>query len=172
MVDLMHYVQLTISTSTERGFYIWDEKQSGEYKNALVLNTQVVEDTLFISDPLNPTFEFPQDKLSAHKITDSRAILILPEHKSLFLNLPDANLNLQGNYENVILNIHSGKVILQKLTGNVQATSVSANVQGENLKGYYLEAVSRNGSVLINNSNKNTRYLLKVESINGDIQLN
>jgi DUF4097 and DUF4098 domain-containing protein YvlB len=72
----------------------------------------------------------------------------------------------------VILNIHSGKVILQKLTGNVQATSVSANVQGENLKGYYFEAVSRNGSVLINNSNKNTRYLLKVESINGDIQLN
>jgi hypothetical protein len=172
MVDLKHYVELDIVTSDERGFYITDEKQSGEYKNALVLNAQVVNDTLFITDPLNPTFQFPQDKLSAHKITDTKAVLILPQYKNLFLNLPDANLSLEGNYKNVILNIHSGKVILQKLIGNMQATSVNANVQGENLKDYFFEASSRNGNVEIKYLNRNSRYLLKVESINGDIQLN
>jgi hypothetical protein len=165
-------VELDVSTSTEKGFYMTDEKQSGEYRNALVLNTQVINDTLFITDPLNPIFQFPQDKLSAHKITDTKAVLILPEHKKLFLNLPEAHLNLQGNYENIVLNIHTGKVILQQIAGDLQVTSVNANVQGENLKSYFFEASSRNGSVEIKNSNRNTRYLLKVESINGDIHLN
>jgi hypothetical protein len=172
LVDLKYYVELDVSTSTEKGFYMTDEKQSGEYRNALVLNTQVINDTLFITDPLNPTFQFPQDKLSAHKITDTKAVLILPEHKNLFLNLPEAHLNLQGNYENIILNIHSGKVILQQIAGDLQVISVNANVQAENLEGYFFEASSRNGSVEIKNSNRNTRYLLKVESINGDIHLN
>lgn len=171
MVDLDHHAELRISTTVEKSFYSTDEKQSGEYQNALVLNTKVLNDTLFVTDSLNPLFTFPQDKLSAHKITDTKAVLILPEKIMLFLNLLNANLEIKGNYENVIINIHSGKVVLKDTQGNIQITSVNANVEASGLGTYKYEPFTRNGIIKIENKNKKTRYLLKVESINGDIQL-
>lgn len=171
IIDLKHFVELEVSTSSESGFYITDEKQSGEYKDALILNTKVVNDTLFVTDPLNPTFEFPQDKLSAHKITDTKAILILPINKDAFFNLSNANLHLKGKFENVIVNIHSGNVYLTDLYGDLQITSVNADITSEGLNDYSFEATSRNGRKKIDNSHHNRRYLLKVESINGNIHL-
>ncbi len=169
-VNLKHFMNLSISTTGEPSSYVTNEKQSGEYKNALILNTQVLNDTLFVTDPVNPIFEFPQDKLSAHKITESKAELRLPEGKVLFLNLSEAVLNLDGQYKNVIINIHSGNMKLSHMSGNIQVTSVNANLVAIDLNSYSVQASSRNGSVTIENEPNSTRYLLEAESINGNIQ--
>jgi hypothetical protein len=172
VVDLQHFAELQITTSAEKGFYITDEKQSGEYKDALVLNTQVRNDTLIITDPLNPAFEFPQDKLSAHKITDTRAQLVLPEHTSLFLNLVNSNLHIAGNFKDVVLNIHSGRAYFKQMSGNINVVSVDAAISASGLKNYSFKASSRNGSVTIRGVTSNSAYLMQVESIYGDITLN
>ncbi len=172
LIDLEHYIELIIVTGDLPNSFSTNDVQSGEYSNALVLETRVANDTLFITDPLNPLFQFPQDKLSAHKVTDSKARIVLPEKHHLFLDLTNANLNLQGSYSNVIVNINTGKVNLEKLKGNIHITSVSADVNSKGLENYTFEASSRNGVVNVRKAGSKTKNHLKVESIHGDIFLN
>ncbi len=171
-IELEHFVELEISTTKEKGFYVSDEKQSGEYSKALLLNTKVANDTLFVTDPKNPVFTFPQDKLSAHKITDTRAILVLPENKNLFLNLVNSNVKISGDYKRLILNIHTGDAIFKKLSGDVTVISVNADVAATALKSYMFDGSSRNGTLSIKQNKSTTKYVFKVEAINGDIYLN
>jgi len=171
VVDLKHFAELYISTSTEKSFYVTDEKQSGEYKDALILNTQIRNDTLIITDPSSPVFKFPQDKLSAHKITDTRAQLIVPEHMNLFLNLVNSNLHMDGNFKEVVLNIHSGRVYFKQMSGNIKVVSVDAAISASGLKNYSFKATSRHGSVIVRSVTPNSNYLMQVESIYGNIQL-
>ncbi|BAO54482.1 DUF4097 family beta strand repeat-containing protein [Nonlabens marinus] len=171
LIDLEHYIELTITTSEQPHSFTTDDVQSGEYSNALVLQTRVANDTLFITDPVSPLFHFPQDKLSAHKVTDSKAKIVLPESHHLFLNLSNANVNLQGLFRSVIVNINTGKVNLEKLKGDTQITSVSADITAKDLENYSFEANSRNGIVTFKNENRRKKYHLKVESIYGDIDL-
>ena len=172
VVDLEHYVDLTISTVKDKGSYVTDVKHSGEYKDALMLNADIKNDTLFISDPYNAGFEFPQDKLSAHKITDSKASLVLPDNINLFLHLVNSHIKISGNYKSTILNIKTGQASFSEMSGDIAVTSVDANIFAHDLKNHVFQASSRNGKVKMPEHKREFKYRMKVESIHGDIKLN
>jgi len=50
-VELNSTIELTIKTTTEKDIRI-TSSQGGEYKNAIVLNSKIENDTLKITDPL------------------------------------------------------------------------------------------------------------------------
>lgn len=170
-LDINHYVDLEISTSGDVDSFEIEEQQKGEYGTALLFNSFVSNDTLFIKDPVHPAFQFPQDKLSAHKITDSKASIILPKNKTAFLNLLNSNLDLEGDFKNVIINIQQGTVDLINLTGDIAIVSVDASVTTSLSSDYDKVGFSRNGKMIIDQSTPNNRYVLKVESINGNLNL-
>ena len=171
-IDLEHYIELKVSTTKKMNSFSTSDQQFGEYRNALQLHSEVERDTLFIRDAINPLFQFPQDKLSAHKVTDSKAHVVLTENQVLFLNLSNANLVLEGNHKEIIVNIQDGNILLEKISGDIQIVSMNADVVGQGLSAYFFDISSRNGTTDYDKSIGQKKNQLKVESINGDIQLN
>ncbi len=171
LVDAAHYVQLQVSTTSHTQEYLIHEEQAGEYRRALSFTTTIKNDTLFIKDWGNPTFKFPQDKLSAHKITDSRILLEIPKHKELFINAVNANLEIEGSFKTTTINLANGSLLLENMKGDIKVVTTNASTKAMNLTKYRVKVFSRSGRVQRPKKRKNHLYSLTIESITGNIDI-
>lgn len=168
-VFLEEHVELHIITTKEQGFRI-SENQYGEYQQAILLSKVQRNDTLFISDPQNPTFKYPNNKLSAHKVVDGIATIYIPEGKTVFITANSADVTLTGHFKNIVINLQNGKCNLDKTTGDFQIVTVYAPVMVRVIN-TQIYATSKNGSVTGFKNIKNIVYTGKIESINGTITI-
>lgn len=168
-ISIESTVELEIVT-TEDAFIKIKSSQGGEYKNAVVLNSQIMNDTLQITDPLSPSFEYPQDKLSAHKIIDDHIILYLPEGLEVIVNARSCFFKGTGNYKSLFLNVESGNCILKAIHGNLRVISVYADILIEETKSF-IKASSKYGQVTNNSSETPIYYKQQIETIHGDITI-
>ncbi|MGJ8683279.1 MAG: DUF4097 family beta strand repeat-containing protein [Nonlabens sp.] len=168
-ITLESTIELEIRTTTSQEIRI-SGSQGGEYKDAILLSSKVVNDTLEITDPFNPNFHFPQDKLSAHKIIDGKATLYLPAGLELRITARSSYLTISGQFKKMFVNIQSGDCKLNAIQGDFHIISVHADVHVSKSTST-IEMHSKYGAIQKNNSHKNQLYLQKIETINGDITI-
>ena len=168
-LDLDRHVQLSISTTSENKVFA-QNTQTGEYRNAVVLSTKKVGNTMYITDPIHPVFHFPQDKLGAHKIIDGTATVQIPENKVLVINATSCDLNISGTYKSVYVNIQSGNCSLHHLKGDLKFISVYADIKGD-LARYAIKASSRSGSIDLPSPPAHFEYTAVLETISGNIHI-
>jgi hypothetical protein len=166
-IQIAQYLELEITTSDSDKVSLVTS-QNGEYKNAVVLSSQIINDSLLITDPFNPAFSFPQDKLSAHKIIDGKARLSLPRNKHLVINTQSADITITGTFKSLYINQLSGSCNIDQLKGDLTYVSVYANLSVD-LKNYNIQAVSRSGNVVNFEKPSSIDYFARLESISGNI---
>lgn len=162
-------LDLEIITTDEKLIRI-SESQGGEYKNAVLLNSKVVNDTLKITDPFNPSFHFPQDKLSAHKIIDGKATLYLPKNLKLQITSRNCFLKLTGSFQKVFINLISGSCLLDQVIGDLHVVSVHADVTLLQPTSF-VDTHSKYGAILKLSKKVNLNYSLKIETIDAPITI-
>lgn len=166
-IDLNQYLQLEIKTTNSDEVKIITN-QNGEYRNAVVLSSQVRNDSLLITDPINPTFTFPEDKLSAHKVIDGKATILLPRLKKVVLNTQSADISISGDFKNIFINQLSGSCKIVNLEGNLTYVSVYADVFLK-LVNYDTTSFSRSGKVSSFNKPNLIKYFASIETVSGNI---
>jgi len=162
-------IELAITTTKENQIKI-SESQGGEYKNAVLLSSKVTNDTLKITDPFNPGFNFPQDKLGAHKVLDGKALLYIPENLKLQITCRNCFLKVTGNYKKTFINLESGSCSLEKVTGDYHIISVHADVS-INKPTSFIKASSKYGRINRLSKKENQNYNLKIETITAPITI-
>ncbi|WP_438962272.1 hypothetical protein [Nonlabens sp.] len=168
-INLESTIELEIVTTDSQSIRITDS-QGGEYKNALTLNSSIINDTLQISDPFHASFKFPQDKLSAHKIIDDQAKLYLPEGLDVQLTARSCFLKVTGNYKNLFINIESGDCELSTVRSPFHIITVYADVNIINPE-TTVQINSKNGTIKpaqLKNMKSNSH---KIETIHGSITI-
>ena len=166
-IDLQQYVELEIKTNNSKNVKLITS-QNGEYKNAVILSSIIRNDSLIITDPIHPTFTFPRDKLSAHKVIDSKATIVLPKNKKLVINVQSADLKISGNYNSVYINQLSGSCKISQLQGDLHFISVYASIYA-NLKNYNVTSSSRSGKVQEFKKSIQIKYFARLETVSGNI---
>ncbi len=160
-------IELEIKTTTNRDIRI-SSSQGGEYKNAVVLSSQIVNDTLKINDPFNPSFRFPQDKLSTHKIIDGKAILYIPENLEIQLTARDCFITISGKFKTLFVNMQSGDCNLLAIKGDFHIISVHAAVSVSKQTSM-IETITKYGLINKKENFKRVVFKQKIETIDGDI---
>ncbi|GAK88539.1 hypothetical protein JCM19298_3265 [Nonlabens ulvanivorans] len=146
------------------------ESQGGEYRSAVLLNTEISNDTLKITDPFNPSFSFPQDKLSAHKVIDGKATIYVPENLILDINSRNCYLTINGNFKFSFINLESGSCLLKNVRGDFHIVSVNAMVVVTNPSSY-IEMSSKYGVITQIVNEPIIYYNQKIETINSNITI-
>nr|WP_042245588.1 hypothetical protein [Nonlabens ulvanivorans] len=162
-------IELEIITTKEEHIRII-ESQGGEYRSAVLLNTEISNDTLKITDPFNPSFSFPQDKLSAHKIIDGKATIYLPENLALDINSRNCFLSINGKFEFSFINLESGSCLLKNVRGDFHIVSVNAMVTVINPSSY-IELSTKYGVITQLTNESIVYYNQKIETINSNITI-
>ncbi|WP_405378120.1 hypothetical protein [Nonlabens sp. Asnod3-A02] len=166
-IHLQQHIQLEIKTNNSQDVKLITSV-NGEYKNAVILSSIIRNDSLIITDPIHPTFSFPGDKLSAHKVIDSKATIVLPENKKLVINVQSADLKISGNYDSVYINQLSGSCKIDQLKGDLHFISVYASIYA-NLKNYDVTSASRSGKVHEFKKPVQIKYFARLETVSGNI---
>lgn len=166
-INLQQFLELEIKTSDTDDVKLITS-QNGEYKNAIVLSSTIRNDSLIITDPIHPTFTFPGDKLSAHKVIDSKATLSIPMNKSLVINVQSADIKIRGCFKNVYVNQLSGSCKIDQLQGDLQYISVYAAISID-LKNYDIQCASRSGKVFDFKKPSFIKYIARLETVYGNI---
>ena len=88
----------------------------GEYRQALQLQHQISNAQLQIREQGMPSFEFHNDKLSAHKVLAATVHLRVPQQLSLKLQLEEGQLKASGQYQHFRLVQKKGRCELVSWT--------------------------------------------------------
>jgi hypothetical protein len=170
-IEFERYVAIEIHT-TENSKVSLEEKRYGEYDQSYKIVSRIIDNELVITDELNPGFLLLQDKLSAHKSFNARAIIYLPENKSVFIKMREGLLECKGFFKDLTIDMHRGAVHLHELTGFIGITTINADVKATDIVNYTVQANSANGKVRIAGNDKDGLHLLQIKSLNGDISVN
>ena len=85
----------TVDIKTHGAPYIKIEAQSeGEYANNFVLHNKIENESMLVSGSISVGIEYPQDKLSAHKVHAIEVSLLIPENKQIVFTSDIANVCL------------------------------------------------------------------------------
>lgn len=106
------------------------DQHGGEYKNAVILTYSMTGETIKIEDQIAPNFNFPQDKLSAHKVLDDKLKLLLPKQiNRLFIKGQNVFLTVNTGGIDIEAHLESGFCHLNIADGDVNAVCVYADIQ-------------------------------------------
>ncbi len=85
-------------------------------------------DSLILRELQSLAFTFPDDKLGAHKVLDSRIQLTLPRNKELVINARSADIQINGNFKSAYINLFSGNCVVENMTGDLHFISIYADL--------------------------------------------
>lgn len=166
-IDLLQYLKLEIKTSTSDQVKIIT-RQNGEYRNAVVLTSIVRNDSLLITDPIHPSFTFPGDKLSVHKVVDGDAIIYIPRFKKVVLNTQNADITISGVFKNVYINQLSGSCKMNQIQSDLNYISIYADVFIA-LEKHDITSFSKSGKVSIFIKPTLIEFFASIETVSGNI---
>ena len=159
---------VVVSTSLDNNITL-EYQTEGEYKNHLLMRSFQIGKSLHLVEQKGPSFNAFHDKLSAHKVWASTLKLFLPEYFKLQLKAQNARLEMKGNFNDLSLNLHEGKVVLKgkEIRGNIETHKAGVSLMGKNLKA---SAQSKYGTV-IGPFGHAGQSQLKITSVEGNISL-
>lgn len=141
----------------------------GEYFNDISLDSKILGKTLYLKSLFREALQGGFDKLSAHKVFAMEVKLQIPEDMSLEVSSNLASVFLEGDYENVLVQLKSGSFYSERFDGNAIINTYDGNIEmatGNAL----VDAQSRHGKVAVAQAPRGV-HKIKLTSINGDIEV-
>jgi len=155
----------TVSSAT---FHFQSSAES-TYKNDLYFDYRVTNDSLIITDIYPKYLEFGNNKMTSTQVFSVEVWFKLPENINLFIDSNYASMEIEGTFENLILNTKSGNCKLNILKTNANISTYSGNINVITTD-VIVNAETQNGNVEIDTF-LIERYPLKLKSIDGDIRV-
>ena len=126
-IDLNKVFSVSLQTSKDSVVKV-ETMSEGEYANNFVFQDKIENNSMLLSGSVFIGLAYPQDKLSAHKVHAIEVKLIVPENKQVVLTSDIANVNIEGVYESIFLNLYSGDVNAKSLKANTTIQTVSGDI--------------------------------------------
>lgn len=176
LADAINLIQVNtancfeVNVNTQYGNQVTVEaKIEGEYTKDLDLELSTSGATIFVETNFNPSFESPNDKLSAHKVISILLNITVPFSKNIEVYGTNSRVKVQGKYEDVAVILSDGTCELYNVYGKVSVKTQSGTivVQSEAAE---IEAESRYGKVELNPIPYGTSNY-KLQTITGNIEL-
>lgn len=141
----------------------------GEYFNDISLDSKVQGKTLYLKSLFPEALQDGFDKLSAHKVFAMEVKLQIPEDMSVEVNSNLASVFLEGDYENVLVQLKSGSFYSEEFHGNAIINTYDGNIELAT-DNALVDAQSRHGKIAVPHASRGT-HKIKLTSINGDIEV-
>jgi len=148
---------------------IVDARLEGEYAEALSVNVTQEGSTLWVGTEFDPSFEDPNDKLSAHKVVSVSLKIQIPSNLDVQVFGTSCNVTMSGEFSNVDVVLNDGNCTLNQVAHKVNVQTQSGNIRLNSLRGV-IRAESRYGQIIqetIPEGNKS----YDLETVSGDITL-
>lgn len=161
-----YWVELNTESSNE---ICIQAEIEGEYTQDLDLEVTVNGATLMIEAGFIPSFENPNDKLSAHKVVSILLKITLPLFKDVDLYGTNSRVVINGTYSDVSVSLSDGNCELLDLIGNANIKTQSGLISVKS-KAAHIDAKSKYGRVDMNVIPPGTSFY-KLETVTGNIEL-
>lgn len=142
----------------------------GEYQQEMTLGVKTEGSTLFLKGLFLPTFEDPNDKLSAHKVLSVRLKLKIPHHLMVSLTGLSTRVVATGYFEDLQLRTAKGPVVLNRPEGMIHVRTTGGMIKASQCAGF-VSATSSYGHVY-RGTLPEGRSTLILRSVSGDIYMN
>ena len=123
-----------------------EASMEGEYQSEVVVQTENAGSTLMIRTGFTPGFDYPNDKLGAHKVLSVRLRVVLPEGQRVRLSAGRCQVEASGRYELLDVHIESGGCRMDHRATTTRVLTVSAPITARIDEGE-VSAESRHGRV-------------------------
>lgn len=141
----------------------------GEYGSDILLKLGEEGSTTMIGAGIQPFFELPDDKLSAHKVIAVSLKILLPQNRDVQVYGSRATIIARGRYEKLYIILDGGSCSLFDVSRLAEVSTRTADIYVES-PGAAIFAESRYGVVNPNGIPAgDARYSLR--TISGDIRL-
>ena len=158
--------QITINESKSNEIYV-NYKQEGEFKEKVILKSNIDNRELNILEIVSPTVKKHNDKLSVHKTVANTIEVKVPINFRTIVDTRSCNIKIMSSFSDINIKIGEGKINLNQMKIKGEIKSISANVFCVNPMSKLLVS-SKNGVVsgLYNTSGTPN---LRIETIRGDV---
>ena len=144
-------------------------QMNGEYRNELYVVANVEEHTLNVKAEFSPSFDMPDDKLSAHKVISVRIIVEVPEYLEVLVLGADTEVDVSGKYNQVKTKTRSGTTRFYDVEGDLDAYSFQGDIRYKS-SGGNIKASSKFGKV-INRGVSSGNSLISLKTVHGNIYI-
>lgn len=142
----------------------------GEYTKDLQVESKQEGNALYIAAGFRPSFNNPNDKLSAHKVVSIALWISVPENKKLVVYGTNARVVIEGSYKDVSVVLADGDCELSNVLGSASVSTQSGGIIVNATKADIFTDV-KYGKISENPIPKGgPKYQLK--TVTGNIQLN
>lgn len=141
----------------------------GEYAEAFSMNISEEGNTLWIGPQLSPEFQFPNDKLSAHKVVSLSLRVKIPAYRNLQVFGTSCNITLSGAFNEVDVVLNDGNCTLNQVAQQVNVNTQSGDILLNSFQGV-VRAKSHYGQVKQEDFPKGDEHYV-LETVSGDITL-
>jgi len=127
-VNTANCFKVILNTSIGKEINIESEIE-GEYVKDLDLNVRTMGSTIFIEAGFIPSFENPNDKLSAHKVVSILLKLTIPLYKNVELYGTNSRIVVNGKFKELKVSLSDGICELNDIQGNAFVKTQSGAIK-------------------------------------------
>lgn len=167
-IDTKNCFQAEIVSSPGMAIEV-EARIEGEYSNDLVIRLEEEGDNIAIGAEFQPSFQDPNDKLSAHKVVSIDLKVKIPNSTDVQVYGTSCNVALRGSFHNLEVVLNDGDCTLNQVRENVLVTTQSGNIQLNILQGQ-IKAATRYGEIYRDAIPKG-RNRYELNTISGNINL-
>ena len=120
----------------------------GEYQSDVLVRSERLGNTLYISTAFSPAFHLPNDKLGAHKVLSVRLRVTVPEYQRVQVDANECRLTTAGIFRKLEVRLREGGCRLAHEAENTEVTTFSAPIE-VTASGGRVRAESGHGSVVL-----------------------
>ena len=141
----------------------------GEYSQDLDLKVNTNGTTVLIEAGFAPSFENPNDKLSAHKVVSILLKITIPYFKKLEVYGTNSRVILEGKYKELDVSLSDGECELHNIVGNANVKTQSGSIRVF-ARSAQINANSKYGKVSFNPIPEGL-FIYKLQTVTGNIEL-
>jgi hypothetical protein len=145
VIDGSQCFYISLETAETREVLV-EAEMEGEYQSEVVVVTETLGNTLRISTGFVPSFQIPNDKLSAHKVLSVKLRVVLPRYQRVSLAAGSCRVETAGIFRDLKIHIADGGCLLGHTAEHTEVTTASAPITAWIGRGV-VEAHSRYGLV-------------------------
>lgn len=146
-----------------------DAEMEGEYSQDLGLEVKTSGSTVLIDAGFAPSFENPNDKLSAHKVVSIVLRLTIPYFKKVEVYGTNSRVVLDGKYKELNISLSDGECELYNIVGNANVKTQSGSIRVF-ANSAQINAKSKYGKVSYNPIPEGL-FIYKLQTVTGNIEL-
>ena len=146
-----------------------EARMDGEYQKGLLVNFREAGNTLNLETRYSPEFQFPNDKLGAHKVVSVSMRVTLPRDMEILLTAQSCEISASGEFRDLKIVFNDGLCDLSHTAENTEVRTGTAPIFAH-LSSGLVEAESRYGAVQLEPIPEGDHHL-RLYSTKGDISV-